>query len=90
MNVRSSIAREHSIAPVRGNETVRVWNPIVRLFHWTVVLGCAINLMLEDGGKVHRSVGYIVAAAVAVRLVWGFTGKGPARFNSFISHPAAL
>jgi cytochrome b len=70
--------------------TVRVWDPVVRLFHWTVVAGCAINLIFEEGNTFHRAVGYVVAAAVAARVVWGFVGKGHARFSDFIPRPAAL
>ena len=62
----------------------------MRLFHWTVVAGCAINLIVEEGNTFHRAVGYVVAAAVAVRVVWGFVGNGHARFSDFIPTPAAL
>lgn len=70
--------------------SVQVWDPIVRLFHWTVVAGCAINLVLENGRWLHRAVGYGVAAAVAIRLVWGLVGHGHARFADFVPRPATL
>jgi cytochrome b len=60
------------------------------LFHWTVVSGCVINLLREDGDSVHRWVGYVVAAAVAIRLIWGFVGRGHARFSAFVPRPANL
>ncbi len=84
MNIRTDTRRP------RGSATVLVWDPIVRVTHWTVVVGCTVNLLLENGGKVHRTVGYVVAAAVAVRLVWGFVGKGHARFKAFVPRPAML
>lgn len=31
-------AADHSAA------TVRVWDPVVRLFHWTIVTGVVLNL----------------------------------------------
>lgn len=70
--------------------TVRVWDPVVRLFHWTVVGGCLINLLRDDGDKLHQWVGYVVAGAVLVRLIWGFAGSGHARFAAFVPRPAAL
>jgi cytochrome b len=62
----------------------------VRLFHWSVVAGCTINLIMEEGNKLHRAVGYMVAAAVVVRVLWGFVGTRHARFTSFIPTPATL
>jgi cytochrome b len=35
-------------------------------------------------------VGYGVAAAVAIRLIWGFVGQGHARFADFVPRPATL
>lgn len=71
--------------------TVRVWDPIVRIFHWTVVAGCVLNLfILEDGGKAHEQIGYAVAAVLVVRVVWGFIGTRHARFSDFVPSPRGL
>lgn len=76
--------------PVATNR-VRVWDPLVRLFHWTVVGGVFANLtFLSEAKDAHRIVGYIVAGAVAVRFVWGFVARGHARFTSFVPGPRAL
>jgi cytochrome b len=70
---------------------LRVWDPVVRLFHWTVVAGCVLDLfVLDDGAAAHRLVGYGVAAALAVRLVWGFVGARHARFRDFAPSPASI
>ena len=90
MSARSDPSKTPITSVPDDPKTVRVWDPVVRLFHWTVVAGCAINLIVEEGNTFHRAVGYVVAAAVAVRVVWGFTGKGHARFSDFIPTPAAL
>ena len=51
---------------------IKVWDPVVRLFHWTVVAACILNLVvLEEGKYWHRVTGYVVATAIAVRVVWG-------------------
>ncbi|MEK1891273.1 MAG: cytochrome b/b6 domain-containing protein [Phyllobacterium sp.] len=74
---------------VEGNSpstgpTMEVWDPIVRLFHWTVVGGCILNLfILEEGKYWHRVTGYIIAAVLVVRLLWGVVGTRYARFSQF-------
>ncbi|MCS0497150.1 cytochrome b/b6 domain-containing protein [Ancylobacter sp. MQZ15Z-1] len=77
-------------SPATGT-AVRVWDPVVRLFHWTVVAACILNLfILDDGDPPHRIVGYVVAGALAVRLVWGFIGTRYARFSDFVPTPSRL
>jgi cytochrome b len=68
-----------------------VWDPLVRIFHWTVVLGIVLNYFVLATGKApHRYVGYGVAAALAVRVVWGFIGSPHARFSDFVTSPRAV
>jgi len=75
--------------PSAGVATVSVWDPVVRLFHWTVVAGCLLNLfVLED--LAHEVVGYLVAAALVVRVFWGLAGTGYARFADFVPTPSGL
>lgn len=70
---------------------VPVWDPLVRLFHWSVAAACLLDLFWLDTGRwPHRWVGYYVAGAVAVRLVWGFIGPKHARFVNFVPGPAKL
>ncbi|MFS8044093.1 cytochrome b/b6 domain-containing protein [Xanthobacter sp. AM33] len=74
-----------------GPDTVPVWDPLVRLFHWTVVLGIILNSFALEGGKsAHRYVGYVIAAALAVRIVWGVIGSRHARFSNFVTSPWAV
>lgn len=68
-----------------------VWDPVVRIFHWTVVLGVLLdNFVLEGGKTPHRYVGYVVAAALGVRIVWGFIGSTHARFTDFLVSPRTM
>ncbi|SHO67499.1 Cytochrome b [Pseudoxanthobacter soli DSM 19599] len=78
--------------PARGPETtVKVWDPVVRLFHWTVVTACVLNLfILEEGHYWHRVTGYVVAAVLIVRVVWGFVGTPYARFAQFFPTPSKV
>jgi cytochrome b len=75
----------------RRDVTVKVWDPVVRLFHWTVVTACLLNLfVLEEGKYWHRMTGYVVAAALVIRVLWGFVGTRHARFADFLPTPAKV
>lgn len=77
--------------PDPGNVRVRVWDPIVRIFHWTVAGGVIANLtFLRHDENPHIYVGYAVVMALAVRLGWGVVARGHARFASFVPGPRRL
>ena len=67
-----------------------MWDPLVRIVHWTVAAGCVLNLFVLESGDVHDVVGYVVAAAMAARIVWGFVGPGYARFSDFVRGPREI
>lgn len=61
----------------------------MRLFHWTVVLGCLADLFVfDEGERLHRWVGYVVAIALIVRVIWGVIGSKYARFTDFVPRPS--
>ncbi|RAR61436.1 cytochrome b [Onishia taeanensis] len=81
--------KEDMAAPTRGH--VKVWDPVVRLFHWIVVMGVTLNyFVLETGEPTHRYLGYTVFGALVVRLVWGFVGSHYARFSQFVASPTTV
>src|SRR3974390_574762 len=81
---------EPKVARTSGGD-IQVWDIVVRVFHWTIVVGCVLDLFVfEDGKTVHRLIGYIVASALIVRLVWGFLGPKHARFPDFVPTSAKL
>lgn len=68
-----------------------VWDPLVRLFHWSLVACVLANfLLLEEGDPPHRWAGYMASGLVLFRLVWGFVGSRHARFASFFPTPSRL
>ncbi|MCK7581675.1 MAG: cytochrome b/b6 domain-containing protein [Chromatiales bacterium] len=70
---------------------IRVWDPLVRVFHWSLVAGFATAFIVEDDLlSVHVWAGYLVLALIAVRLVWGLIGTRHARFSDFVRGPGAV
>ena len=71
-------------------KTIRVWDPLVRLLHWTLVICVFSNLLNESGATVHHWLGYSASAAVLLRVAWGFVGTQHARFSDWFPTPSRL
>lgn len=68
--------------------TVKVWDALVRVFHWTLVALFATAYVTGDEiERVHIAAGYGIAGLLALRLVWGFVGPRHARFADFVRSP---
>lgn len=67
---------------------VRVWDPLVRVFHWGLVAAFATAWLTADELQpMHEISGYTVAGLVAFRMVWGLVGSRYARFAQFLKGP---
>jgi cytochrome b len=67
---------------------IRIWDPLVRVFHWTLAAGfTTAYLTQEDFLPLHSMVGYLVAMLIAWRIAWGFIGTRHARFCDFVTSP---
>ena len=65
-------------------QSVKVWDPFVRIFHWTTALLFLANFtVIEDDSALHNYAGYLLFALVLLRLVWGLLGTQHARFSAF-------
>jgi len=65
-------------------QKIKVWDPLVRIFHWSLVVGFAANaLFLDEDSKLHEWVGYAIVGLVMIRIIWGFVGTRYAKFSSF-------
>src|SRR5580693_6038772 len=70
---------------------IRVWDPLVRTFHWTLALSFAVAwLSSEHSGRLHELAGCVAGVLVLARVAWGFFGPGYARFSQFVRPPAAV
>lgn len=73
------------------NQTVRVWDPLVRLFHWSLAFAFFANYFVtEEGEAWHRWIGYYAVAWICIRIAWGFIGQGAARWSDCWPTPGRL
>jgi cytochrome b len=72
-------------------ESVPVWDPLIRIFHWSLVGFFLLAYFTEDELlTVHVYAGYAVAGLIVFRLIWGSIGTRHARFTDFVTGPARL
>ena len=77
--------------PEEPQGAVKVWDPFVRVFHWSLVSCVLLNyFVIDDGETIHQWLGYVASALVVMRIVWGFIGTRHARFADFFPTPARL
>ena len=70
---------------------VRVWDPLVRIFHWSLVTAFAVSWLTgDDMRQVHMLSGYVIAGLLGFRLLWGLVGPMRARFTDFVHHPVTV
>lgn len=69
-------------------KTIKVWDPLVRIFHWSLATFFFVAYVTEDEWlSVHTYAGYAVAGLIGFRLVWGIIGTRHARFSDFVTGP---
>ena len=89
-NAKGRKMTDHVSVQTKDVATLRVWDPLVRVFHWGLVAAFATAWLTADELQpVHEFAGYTVAGLVAFRLIWGFAGSRYARFAQFVKGPGA-
>ena len=86
----------------RATTEITVWDPLVRLFHWTLVLAFIFAFCSQSDAfeKIRESLlpeewlqtlhiwaGYTIAGLLLFRLLWGLIGPRYARFSDFVYGP---
>jgi cytochrome b len=89
---------------VNDADSVPVWDPLLRLFHWTLLSAFCLAWFSEgesfesladrfDGElmqSLHVWAGYTIAGLLLWRLLWGFVGPRHARFGDFVFGPRVV
>jgi len=66
-----------------------VWDPLVRIGHWSLVATIACAWATREGShRWHEIFGYAAIGIVAMRVLWGFFGLHYARFSQFVRAPS--
>ena len=75
----------------QGSTLTRVWDPVVRLFHWGLVASFITAwFTARTADDWHYVAGYVAAGLIVVRLAWGLGGTRYARFRQFLRHPGTI
>jgi cytochrome b len=70
---------------------VRVWDPLVRMFHWGLAGSFAIAFLTEDDLlALHVGAGYLILGLIFIRVLWGFVGTRHARWSDFVKQPTEI
>ncbi|MFV2005466.1 MAG: cytochrome b/b6 domain-containing protein [Gammaproteobacteria bacterium] len=76
---------------VTKTREIRVWDPLVRIFHWSLVLAFTVAYFTgDDESDLHIYSGYIVAGLITFRVLWGLIGTRYARFSDFVYSPRTI
>lgn len=71
--------------------TVQAWDPLIRLFHWSLVFFFLLAFVTgDDWMSLHEWAGYSVFLLLLFRLFWGLFGTRNARFFSFVKSPRVV
>ena len=67
-----------------NSSLIKVWDPLIRVFHWALVLAFFIAYITEeDFLSIHTFAGYSVLGLILFRIIWGLIGSRHARFSDF-------
>jgi cytochrome b len=71
----------------RRDPEIRVWDRLVRIHHWLLVIAFATLYVEYKKFPLHPYAGYLICLILPIRIFWGFKGRGAAKFSSFWYSP---
>ena len=73
-------------------ETIKVWDILIRLFHWSLAIFFLLAYLTGEGDleELHAWAGYIIIGLLVFRVVWGLIGSKYARFSDFVYSPTEI
>ena len=82
-------------APSNEPQLEKVWDPVVRLTHWAMVVTVISGYLIGENMSFsninwHFWLGYGTGAVVLIRLLWGLVGPRPARLASLFYAPVKI
>jgi len=74
-----------------NSSLINVWDPLVRFFHWSLVIVFIVAYITEDDFlDIHTIAGYFILFLILSRILWGLVGTRYARFADFIYSPKTI
>ncbi|MCP4429824.1 MAG: cytochrome b [Gammaproteobacteria bacterium] len=75
----------------RQSSSIKVWDPLIRIFHWSLVFFFFLAFITEDDWQnLHVQAGYAVSMLIAFRMLWGLIGTRHSRFLTFVKSPTVV
>lgn len=85
------MSRLHSTSQNNLPKREMVWDPLIRIFHWSLVGFFFLAFLTEDDWLyLHSFAGYAITGLLLFRVVWGLIGTRYARFSSFVVTPRSV
>lgn len=78
--------------PGSSQSEIVVWDPLVRVFHWSLVASFAVAYLSGEGEVLglHAWSGYFIGGLLLFRMLWGVVGPRYARFTDIVYAPATI
>lgn len=83
---------EPTASTATGLRDVTVWDPLIRVTHWSFPLLIPAMWWTAENSKwaLHRWIGLVLLGLLVFRILWGFVGPETARFSHFVKGPRAV
>jgi cytochrome b len=75
-------ATDKATSTAMHTDMVPVWDPLVRVFHWSLAAIVLIDWLTDEPRWMHVWLGYLAVALVVTRVIWGFIGPTHARLRT--------